>query len=68
MSEVITHFFDTTLTWPAEIVLSMLLETFVFEVNTKILWRNSGIWTPTTEGKEGDAPHLPLTVRLVASD
>ena len=46
-----------------EIVLSMPLEEFSFAVDKEILWRNNGIATPATKGREYDTPHLPLRVK-----
>jgi|HubBroStandDraft_3_1064219.scaffolds.fasta_scaffold4055737_1 hypothetical protein len=44
----------------------MLLEKYIFEPSDKeIVWRNSGITTPATKGRERDTPHLPLKVSLV---
>jgi hypothetical protein len=40
----------------------MLLEEFSFK---EILWRNNGIATPATKGRECDTPHLPLRVSRV---
>jgi len=48
-----------------KIVLSTLLETFVFELSDKdIVWRNGGLVTPATIGREMELPHLPLKVSL----
>lgn len=50
----------------AEIMVSMLVEKFVFEPSDKeIVWRNSIVATPVTKGNETDTPHLPLKVSLV---
>jgi hypothetical protein len=43
----------------------MLLEEFSFAVDKEILWRNNGIATPATKGREYDTPHLPLRVSRV---
>ena len=48
----------------AEVVLSLLVSNFVFELSDKpIAWNISGIRFPTV-GVDGTKPELPLTVSL----
>lgn len=48
----------------AEVVLSVLVSTFTFELPDKpIEWNVAGVWYPTV-GKGSNKPQLPLRVRI----
>ena len=48
----------------AEVVLSVLLSKFTFEISDKeILWNVGSVWYPTV-GRESNVPELPLKVSL----
>ena len=48
----------------AEVVLSVLLSKFTFEMSDKeILWNVGSVWYPTV-GRESNVPELPLKVSL----
>jgi hypothetical protein len=56
---------DLIMSPPAEIVLSTLLKTFIFELSDKdIVWRSGAFVTPATKGMEEETSHLPLIVSL----
>jgi len=49
-----------------ELVLSMLLETFVFSPGSKeIYWNMGGLQSPVTKDSQDNAPQLPLKVTFV---
>ncbi|KAI5123119.1 hypothetical protein M0805_001475 [Coniferiporia weirii] len=50
-----------------KMILSVLLETFIFEPGPDIFWQFSFIYTPVTVGTTDDIPRLPLKVSLVQS-
>jgi hypothetical protein len=58
---------DPNLFARAEAVLSLLLESFVFDVvpNQNVVWVNGWLAYPTTEEGSADTPHLPLRVSRV---
>ncbi len=48
-----------------ELVLSVLLETFVFEAEKEFFWPMAGLRKPTLKGSDDLRPQLPLKVSLV---
>ena len=51
----------------SEVVLSVLLSKFTFEMSDKeILWNVGSVWYPTV-GRESNIPELPLKVGLYKS-
>ncbi|CAA7267174.1 unnamed protein product [Cyclocybe aegerita] len=50
-----------------EVVLSVLIASFKFSPSNKeVVWKMTGIVTPTTAGNKTPTPELPLVVELVA--
>ena len=48
----------------AEVVLSVLVSSFTFELPDKpIEWNVAGVWYPTV-GKDSNKPQLPLKVQM----
>ena len=48
-----------------ELVLSVLLERFIFSLGTKeIYWKMSGLATPSVKGTMQDRPVMPLKLTL----
>lgn len=53
--------------YPSELVLSILLESFIFSPSSKeIVWNMRGLASPTIKGSKQDRPVMPMKLTLVA--
>ena len=64
MVRVDRHVYSPELVIPPEVVLSQLIATFHFSLakDKEIVWRFSGIVTPTISGYTDEKPRLPMIV------